>query len=49
MTDETPTVAASSRPDAQAPGNAVAILLSVLALIASIAVVLWMWQIGDLP
>ena len=51
ITDETPTatptVAPSDRPDAQSVGNTVAVLLGVLALIATVALLLWAWAMGD--
>jgi hypothetical protein len=47
MTDETPIVASSDRPDPQSVGNAVGVVLAVLALIATVALLLWAWNIGD--
>jgi hypothetical protein len=46
--DETPPATPSNSPNPQAVGDTVAILLSVLALIATAVVLLWMWNIGDL-
>jgi hypothetical protein len=48
MADETPTVAPSNRPDPQSVGNTVGVLLGVLALIATAALLLWAWNMGDL-
>jgi hypothetical protein len=41
MTDDKPT-------NAEALANAVGITLGVLALVATAAILLWAWQIGDL-
>jgi hypothetical protein len=56
MADDQPTITveddppapADTNPNPDAVGNTVAILFSVLALIATAVILLWMWNIGDL-